>query len=103
MDLTEATPAQGHFMVSVLSATDLNINGGTGEINPYVCLQFCPGKDLIPLVSFTSCCLKNPAPEWHECFRFDTDSIDPSAYLVAWIMAAPGDDGDEIMEATSLG
>eukprot|EP00929_Paragymnodinium_shiwhaense_P093580 TRINITY_DN5377_c0_g1_i1.p1 TRINITY_DN5377_c0_g1~~TRINITY_DN5377_c0_g1_i1.p1 ORF type:complete len:1219 (-),score=348.41 TRINITY_DN5377_c0_g1_i1:124-3744(-) len=100
---TMAVPAQGHFMMSVISASDLSMEGTTGAINAYCCLQFCPRKSDLPQVAYTSCTLKNSEPEWHESFRFDTQELDPSGYLVVWLLAAPGGGPDEIIDTTALG
>eukprot|EP00928_Gymnodinium_smaydae_P027684 TRINITY_DN21322_c0_g5_i1.p1 TRINITY_DN21322_c0_g5~~TRINITY_DN21322_c0_g5_i1.p1 ORF type:complete len:1201 (-),score=294.20 TRINITY_DN21322_c0_g5_i1:89-3691(-) len=102
-EATLGVPAQGSFIVSILDANELYLEGSAGDINPYVCLQFCPRRDAIPQTSYTSCAIHDPSPEWHEVFRFDTESIDTSAYLVAWVLAAPGIDETEIVESTALG
>ena len=78
-------------------------------------LHFCAAA---PQAAFTSCVLQNSSPEWHapelswahlgsffgweldssqisqtprrhEVFRFDTQSLDPSACLVAWVVWGP--------------
>ena len=43
------------------------------------------------------------APGRHEVFRFDTASLDPSAVLVAWVVAAPGENTKEVMDGAALG
>eukprot|EP00927_Polykrikos_kofoidii_P040656 TRINITY_DN34702_c0_g2_i1.p1 TRINITY_DN34702_c0_g2~~TRINITY_DN34702_c0_g2_i1.p1 ORF type:complete len:1195 (-),score=227.09 TRINITY_DN34702_c0_g2_i1:38-3622(-) len=98
-----AIPAQGHFMFSVINCQDLGLEGSAGDINSYVCLQFCSNDKSLPQVAFTSCALCNTSPEFHESFRFDTEYLDSSAYLVAWLMAAPGSDPQEVVELTALG
>jgi ankyrin repeat protein len=100
---TQAVPAQGHFMISVIGAEDLLLEGTQGDMNAYVCLQFKANADAIPQVAFTSCSIRNSSPDWHEGFRFDTNTLDPSAYMIAWVMAAPGNDAEEIVQSTALG
>lgn len=95
--------ANGHFMVSILNAEDLYLEGKFGLVNTYVCLQFRARAGQTPQIAFTSCVLHNPSPQWHEVFRFDTETLDPSAVLVAWVIAAPGDTPTEVVRATSLG
>jgi len=95
--------AQGHFMVSVLDASDLYLEGKVGEVNAYVCLQLRTQDRAITHVAFSSCTLQNPFPEWHEVFRFDTEKLDPSACLVAWVIAAPGSSAEEVVESAERG
>mmetsp|Transcript_87022 Transcript_87022/g.244011 ORF Transcript_87022/g.244011 Transcript_87022/m.244011 type:complete len:1349 (-) Transcript_87022:56-4102(-) len=100
---TMAVPAQGHFMVSVIEGQNLDLQGFNGSMNPYVCLQFSSQADELPMAAFTSCAIGTPMPAWHECFRFDTEKLDTTAYLVAWLLVAPGECPAEIVEATTLG
>lgn len=102
-NLTGAVPAQGHFMCSVLAGDHLHLEGLSSEPNVYVCLEFKANRLATSQLAYTSCCMKNADPEWHEVFRFDTQYIDPSAYLVAWLMAAPGEDETDVIHATNLG
>mmetsp|Transcript_153584 Transcript_153584/g.492261 ORF Transcript_153584/g.492261 Transcript_153584/m.492261 type:complete len:1098 (-) Transcript_153584:103-3396(-) len=95
--------AKGHLMVSVLDAVDLYMEGKLGELNTYVCVMLHTHQGATPLVAFTSCMMKSPDPEWHEVFRFDIESLDPSACLVAWVVAAPGDSEDQIKQSTNFG
>lgn len=95
--------ALGHMMVSVLEATDLYLEGKTGFVNTYVNLQLRMQNGARPQAAFTSCVLQNSSPEWHEVFRFDTTRMDPSAVLVAWVVAAPGDNAEEVVQGTALG
>lgn len=95
--------AKGHFVVSVLDALDLYMEGKVGEMNTYVCLQLRTMRGGSPFVAFTSCVKASPSPEWHEVFRFDTENLDPSACLVAWVIAAPGDDDDQIIAGAEHG
>jgi len=95
--------AKGYFIVSVLSALDLYMEGKVGELNTYVCLQFRTHRSAAPFVAFTSCVLSSPSPEWHETFRFDVEGIDSTAVLVAWVVSAPGDDADQVIEGTEFG
>lgn len=98
-----AVKAHGHMMVSVLEATDLYLEGKTGFVNAYVNLQLRTQAGARPQAAFTSCVLQNSSPEWHEVFRFDTQSLDPSACLVAWVVAAPGENTKEVMDGAALG
>jgi len=50
------------------------------------------------LVAYTTCVVTEASPQWHEVFRFDVEHIDPTAYLVAWVISAPGGDFDDIIE-----
>uniref|UniRef100_A0A7S2JYC4 C2 domain-containing protein n=1 Tax=Zooxanthella nutricula TaxID=1333877 RepID=A0A7S2JYC4_9DINO len=95
--------AKGHFMISVLDSVDLYMEGKVGELNTYVCLQLRTHKGATPFVAFTTCVMKDPSPEWHETFRFDIDSLDSTAVLVAWVIAAPGDDEQDVIDGTELG
>lgn len=95
--------ANGHMMVSVLEATDLYLEGKTGFVNAYVNLQLRTQTGARPQAAFTSCVLQNSSPEWHEVFRFDTVRVDPSAVLVAWVVAAPGENTKEVMDGAALG
>jgi len=95
--------APGHFMVSVISAEDLFVEGKVEQLNTYVCLMFRTQASAAPQVAFTSCSLRNPCPRWQEVFRFDTDVLDPTACLVAWVIAAPGNSPEELVQATALG
>jgi len=81
----------------------LYMEGKVGELNTYVCLQLRTQHGGSPYIAFTSCVLKNPSPQWHEVFRFDTESVDPSACLVAWVIAAPGDEANDVIMGTELG
>lgn len=99
----QSTLAQGHFMISVLSGRDLFLEGRTTELNPYCCVQFCPRAGVPPMVAFTSCLLRTSAPDWHESFRFDTTELDPTGYLVVWVLSAPGQTAEEVVEGTDLG
>eukprot|EP00913_Durusdinium_trenchii_P030078 g28185.t1 len=95
-----AVKAHGHMMVS---ATDLYLEGKTGFVNAYVNLQLRTQSGARPQAAFTSCVLQNSSPEWHEVFRFDTSHLDPSAVLVAWVVAAPGENTKEVMDGAALG
>mmetsp|Transcript_55117 Transcript_55117/g.98364 ORF Transcript_55117/g.98364 Transcript_55117/m.98364 type:complete len:1247 (-) Transcript_55117:167-3907(-) len=95
--------ALGHMMVSVLEATDLYLEGKTGFVNTYVNLQLRMQSGARPQAAFTSCMLQNSSPEWHEVFRFDTTRMDPSACLVAWVVAAPGESAKEVMDGAAMG
>ncbi|CAJ1353959.1 unnamed protein product [Effrenium voratum] len=107
--MTSAEPAKGsvkahgHMMVSVLEATDLYLEGKTGFVNAYVNLQLRTQNGARPQAAFTSCVLQNSSPEWHEVFRFDTLRLDPTAVLVAWVVAAPGENVKEVMDGAALG
>jgi len=96
---SHAVAASGYFMVSILGATDLYIEGQMSDINPYVCLQFCAREGSTPQVAYTSCSMRETSPEWHEVFRFDTESLDPSSFLVAWVLTAPGDTPADVLQA----
>lgn len=100
--LAQAIPALGHFAISVLRAEDLYLEG-RADVNPYICLQFCPRQGATPQVSFTSCVLRDQAPIWNEVFRFEVDELDPSGYLVAWVLDAPGDTPEEVIECAQYG
>eukprot|EP00434_Breviolum_minutum_P006543 symbB.v1.2.005776.t1/scaffold289.1/size287290/21 len=95
--------ALGHMMVSVLEATDLYLEGKTGFVNAYVNLQLRTQTGARPQAAFTSCVLQNSSPEWHEVFRFDTSHLDPTAVLVAWVVAAPGENTKEVTDGAALG
>ncbi|CAE8607635.1 unnamed protein product [Polarella glacialis] len=95
--------ALGHFTVSVLDANDLYLEGKTGFVNTYVNLQLRCQTGARPQAAFTSCVLQNSSPEWHEVFRFDTWRLDPTAVMVAWVIAAPGDSGKEVQDGAELG
>jgi len=98
-----AIDAKGHFMISVLDAVDLYMEGKVGELNTYVCVQLRTHAGATPFVAFTSCVLNSPDPEWHEVFRFDVESLDPTAVLVAWVIAAPGDSAEEVQQGAEMG
>jgi len=87
----------------VVDAMDLYMEGKVGELNTYVCLQLRTQHGGSPYVAFTSCVLKSPAPEWHEVFRFDVETLDPTSCLVAWVIAAPGDEREDVIAGTELG
>jgi hypothetical protein len=99
---TQAIPAQGSFMISLCAAEDLYLEGFHSDLNAYVCLQFKSRADALPQTAFSSCSIRNSSPDWNEVFRFDTETLDPTAYLVAWVLAAPGADETEILQATNL-
>jgi len=60
-------------------------------------VEFCTKKGDAPLIAYTTCIASNASPDWHETFRFDTQSLDPTAYLIAWVVSAPGEDYDDII------
>jgi len=95
--------ALGHMMVSVLEATDLYLEGKTGVVNTYVNLQLRMQNGARPQAAFTSCVLQKSSPSWHEVFRFDTTRMDPSACLVAWVVAAPGQSAKDVMDGAAMG
>jgi len=95
--------AQGHFMVSVLRGTDFYLEGNVRDMNTYVCLQFCMKEGTPPLVAFSSCSMGQTSPEWNEVFRFESEQLHPSAFLVAWVLAAPGETPEEVMEGAAYG
>ncbi|CAK0828531.1 unnamed protein product [Prorocentrum cordatum] len=95
--------AEGHFKVSVIRAEDLYLEGKVGELNVYVCCIFCTQDGSAPQVAFSSCSMNDSHPEWHEVFRFDTEKLDSSACLVAWVMAAPGTTAEDVVDSATLG
>jgi len=98
--MTKGVDARGHFMVTVGRAKDLYHEGKADQINSYVYLEFCTRQGDAPLVAYSTCVVTEASPSWYETFRFDTESVDASAYLVAWVISCPGDDfGDIILGA----
>mmetsp|Transcript_45156 Transcript_45156/g.133669 ORF Transcript_45156/g.133669 Transcript_45156/m.133669 type:complete len:1204 (-) Transcript_45156:96-3707(-) len=95
--------ANGHFMVSIINAEDLFVEGKVEELNTYCCIMLRTRAGAAPQVAFTSCARSNPSPSWHEVFRFDTEYLDPTACLVCWVIAAPGNTPEEMIQGTELG
>jgi len=100
---THAVPAHGHFMITVIGAKDLYHEGKADQINTYILLELRSQRTQTPLVAFTTCVVKDGAPHWQEEFRFDTKALDTSAYLVAWVISAPGEEFEDICKGAELG
>lgn len=100
---THSVDARGHMMVTVVKAHDLYQEGKADQINSYVYLELCTSKGTAPMVGYTTCVLTEASPQWHEVFSFDVERIDPSAYLIAWVVSAPGDDFHDIVEGATYG
>lgn len=94
---THAVDARGHFMVTIQKAKDLYHEGKADQINSYVYLELCTKQGSAPLIAYTTCILTEGSPQWNESFRFDVEMIDPSAYICAWVISAPGDDFLDVM------
>jgi len=101
--MRKSVPAEGHFMVALEDATDLQLEGMGEGINPYCMIQFTSNKDSGLAASFSTCVLHETNPQWHETFRFDCESLDPSACLVVWVLTAPGTTAQEVIDSSTLG
>jgi len=95
---TQSVAAKGHFMITVVRAKDLYQEGKADQINSYVYLEFLPRKGDAPMIAYSTCITGNASPHWHEVFRFDVQSLDPTAYVVAWVVSAPGEEFEDIIE-----
>lgn len=96
-------PAEGHFMVAIEEASDLQLEGVGDSLNPYCYIQFVSNKDSGVTACFTTCVLHETYPTWHESFRFDTEHLDPSGYLVVWVLTAPGTTSQEVVDSSTHG
>lgn len=101
--MRQDVPAEGHFMIAVEEAADLQLEGVGESLNPYCYVQFVSNKDSGITASFTTCVLHETYPQWHESFRMDTTHLDPSAYLVVWVLTAPGTTQQEVIDSSIYG
>lgn len=90
-------------MITVVGADNLYHEGKADQVNSYVYLELCTKKGDAPTIAFSTCIAAETEPNWHECFRFDTEAIDPTAYLAAWVISAPGQDFADIVEGAQRG
>jgi len=90
-------------MFTVVGAKELYQEGKADQINSYVYLEFCSKSGIAPMIAYSTCVVTEASPQWHEVFRFDVEKLDPSAYLVAWVVSAPGDDFDDIITGAQHG
>eukprot|EP00746_Dinoflagellata_sp_MGD_P157556 gnl/MRDRNA2_/MRDRNA2_86241_c0_seq2.p1 gnl/MRDRNA2_/MRDRNA2_86241_c0~~gnl/MRDRNA2_/MRDRNA2_86241_c0_seq2.p1 ORF type:complete len:1062 (+),score=182.69 gnl/MRDRNA2_/MRDRNA2_86241_c0_seq2:204-3389(+) len=91
--------AEGHFIITVLHADQLGIEGGKTCMNAYVCLQLQAGANSTVQGGFTSCALGDEHPQWHEHFRFEVEALDKDAYLIATVVHVPGITPEEVEHA----
>jgi len=100
---THSVDARGHFMVTVVGADNLYHEGKADNVNSYVYLELCTKKGDAPVIAFSTCIASETDPNWHETFRFDTEAIDPTAYLAAWVISAPGENFFDIVQGAQRG
>jgi hypothetical protein len=100
---THGVAAKGHFMITCVKAEDLYHEGKVDQISSYVDLELCSKRGDSPLVAYSTCIMNQQNPQWHEVFRFDVEHLDPSAYLIAWVVSAPGEEFEDIINGAMYG